>query len=82
MNPVRIVPLRAVLLAAALLAAFQFSAGAPRAHAEGVSFFVAYGTGLEPGSTVGLLVGDNESPADARSNTKKPERGCVNGDTY
>lgn len=59
MNSLRSAPLRAALLAAVLLAAFQFSAGAPRVHAEGVSFFVAYGAGLEPGATVGVLVGDN-----------------------
>ncbi len=58
MNRLRSAPLRVLLLAAVLLAAFQFSAGASPAHA-GTAFFVAYGTGLEPGATVGVLVGDN-----------------------
>lgn len=58
MNHLRSAPLRAALLAVALLAAFQLAGGASPAHA-GTSFFVAYGTGLEPGSSVGVIVGDN-----------------------
>ncbi len=59
MTPIQRAPLRAALLVIALLAAFQLSAGAPRLHAGGTSFFIAYGAGLEPGATVGILIGDN-----------------------
>jgi hypothetical protein len=58
MSLARSAPRFAAMLAAAVVAVLLISSGASRAHAQ-ISFFIAYGVGLEPGDTVGFFIGDN-----------------------